>query len=122
MGPAPEVLLVGAILAPRQRMDTAVVRVMAHPATMIASDGQVVPFGFGVPHPRSYGTFARVLGVYVREKGVLSLEEAVRKMTSLPASRLALMDRGLLRSGMKADIAVFLRDRASTTPSARLPR
>ena len=84
-----------------------VVRVMAHPATMIASDGGVVPFGFGVPHPRSYGTFARVLGVYVREKGVIGLEDAVRKMTSLPASRLGLMDRGLLRAGMKADIAVF---------------
>ena len=82
-------------------------RVITHPATMIASDGQVVPFGLGVPHPRSYGTFARVLGVYVREKGVLTLEEAVRKMTSFPASRLQLMDRGVLRPGMKADIAVF---------------
>ncbi len=84
-----------------------VVRVMAHPATMIASDGQVVPFNFGVPHPRSYGTFARVLGTYVREKNVITLEDAVRKMTSFPASRLQLMDRGVLRAGMKADIAVF---------------
>ena len=84
-----------------------VVRVMAHPATMIASDGQVVPYGIGVPHPRSYGTFARVLGVYVREKGVIGLEEAVRKMTSFPAAKLQLMNRGLLRPGMKADIAVF---------------
>jgi dihydroorotase/N-acyl-D-amino-acid deacylase len=82
-------------------------RVMAHPATMIASDGQVVVFGMGVPHPRSYGTFARVLGVYVREKGVITLEDAVRKMTSFPASRLGLPDRGVLRAGMKADIAVF---------------
>ena len=84
-----------------------VVRVMAHPATMIASDGQVVKFGVGVPHPRSYGTFARVLGVYVREKGVITLEDAVRKMTSFPASRLGLQNRGVLKVGMKADIAVF---------------
>jgi dihydroorotase/N-acyl-D-amino-acid deacylase len=84
-----------------------VMRVMAHPATMIASDGQVVPYGEGAPHPRSYGTFVRVLGVYVREKGVLTLEEAVRKMTSFPASRLGLADRGLLRPGMKADLVLF---------------
>lgn len=82
-------------------------RVMAHPATMIASDGGVPVFGVGAPHPRSYGTFARVLGVYVREKGVITLEDAVRKMTSFPASRLGLGDRGVLRAGMKADIAVF---------------
>ena len=82
-------------------------RVMRHPATMIASDGGIQVFGDGVPHPRSYGTFARVLAVYVREKNVLTLEEAVRKMTSLPAARLGLPDRGILRAGMKADIAVF---------------
>ncbi len=84
-----------------------VVRIMAHPATMIASDGGVVPFGVGAPHPRSYGTFVRVLGVYVREKGVITLGDAVRKMTSYPASRLGLMDRGVLREGMKADLVVF---------------
>ena len=82
-------------------------RVMRHPATMIASDGGIQVFGDGVPHPRSYGTFARVLGVYVREKGILTLEDAVRKMTSLPAARLQIEDRGILRTGMKADIAVF---------------
>jgi dihydroorotase/N-acyl-D-amino-acid deacylase len=82
-------------------------RIMLHPATMIASDGEIPIIGRGNPHPRSYGTFARVLGVYVREKGILTLEEAVRKMTSLPAQRIGLMDRGLLRPGMKADIAVF---------------
>jgi len=60
-----------------------------------------------VPHPRAYGTFARVLGVYVREKGVLTLEDAVRKMTSFPARRMGLADRGVLRPGMKADVAVF---------------
>ncbi len=81
--------------------------VMAYPGTMIASDGGVVPFGVGVPHPRNYGTFPRVLGTYVREKGLLRIEDAVRKMTSLPAGRIGVFDRGLLRPGMKADIVVF---------------
>ena len=74
---------------------------------MIASDGEVPLFGRGNPHPRSYGTFARVLGVYVREKKVLTLEDAVRKMSSFPARRMGLADRGVLRTGMKADIVVF---------------
>src|SRR6516162_8408026 len=82
-------------------------RILMHPATMIASDGQVVVFSQAVPHPRSYGTFARVLSVYVREKGVVTLEDAVRKMSSFPAARIGLSDRGVLRPGMKADIAVF---------------
>jgi len=85
------------------------VRIMKHPATMIASDASpgIPTFGKDVPHPRAYGTFARVLGVYVREKGVLTLEDAVRKMTSFPARRMGLADRGVLRPGMKADVAVF---------------
>lgn len=85
------------------------VRIMKHPATMIASDAApgIPEFGNGVPHPRAYGTFARVLAVYVREKGVLTLEEAIRKMSSLPAQRLGLTDRGIVRPGMKADLAVF---------------
>ena len=83
------------------------VRILRHPATMIASDGEVPIFGRGAPHPRSYGTFARVLAVYVREKGILTLEEAVRKMSSFPAARIGLADRGVLRPGMKADVAVF---------------
>ena len=74
---------------------------------MIASDGEMPIFGRAIPHPRSYGTFARVLGVYVREKKVITLEDAVRKMTSFPAQRLGLDDRGMLRPGMKADIAIF---------------
>ena len=92
-------------------------RILRHPATMIASDGEVTIFGKDSPHPRSYGTFARVLSEYVRERGIVSLEEGVRKMTSLPAQRLGLVERGLLRPGMKADIAVFdpatVRDRAT---------
>jgi N-acyl-D-amino-acid deacylase len=82
-------------------------RILAHPATMVTSDGEVPIFGHGNPHPRSYGTFARVLAVYVREEGILSLEEAVRKMSSFPAARIGLFDRGVLRPGMKADIAAF---------------
>lgn len=84
-----------------------VVRILRHPATMIASDGEVPVFGQDAPHPRSYGTFARILGVYVREKKVLSLEDAVRKMSSFPAARAGIHDRGLLRPGMKADVVVF---------------
>ncbi len=89
-------------------MDEAdVARIVAHPAAMIASDGEVPIFDRGSPHPRSYGTFARVLNVYVREKKAISLEEAVRKMSSYPAQRIGISDRGVLRPGMKADIAVF---------------
>ena len=83
------------------------VRIMRHPATMVASDGDVIVFGRARPRPRSYGTFARVLSEYVRERGVLSLEEAVRKMSAFPAQRMGLLDRGLIRPGMVADIAVF---------------
>ncbi len=82
-------------------------RIIRHPATMIASDGEVPIFGRGAPHPRSYGTFARVLAVYVREKNILTLEDAVRKMSAYPAARIGLADRGVLKAGMKADIAVF---------------
>jgi len=82
-------------------------RILRHPATMIASDGEVPIFGKANPHPRSYGTFARVLSEYVRQHQVISIEEAVRKMAAQPAQRLGLHDRGLLRPGMKADIAVF---------------
>jgi N-acyl-D-amino-acid deacylase len=92
-------------------------RILAHPATMIASDGEVTVFGRTAPHPRSYGTFARVLSQYVREKGIITLEDAVRKMTSFPAARVGFSDRGVLRPGMKADIAVFdparVRDKAT---------
>ncbi|HYM09082.1 MAG TPA: D-aminoacylase, partial [Bryobacterales bacterium] len=82
-------------------------RIMQYPWTMIGSDGEVPIFGKGVLHPRSYGTFTRVLGVYVRERHILTLEDAIRKMSSLPAQRLKLFDRGLLRPGMKADLVIF---------------
>ena len=85
------------------------VRIMKHPATMIASDASpgIPTFGKDAPHPRAYGTFARVLGVYVREKHVLTLEDAIRKMSSFPAQRMGIEDRGTLRAGLKADIVVF---------------
>jgi N-acyl-D-amino-acid deacylase len=82
-------------------------RILKHPATMVASDGEIPILNRAHPHPRSYGTFARVLGEYVRERKAISLEEAVRKMSSFPAQRLGLSDRGVLRPGLKADIAVF---------------
>jgi dihydroorotase/N-acyl-D-amino-acid deacylase len=82
-------------------------RIMKHPYTAVASDGRLVQPGEGHPHPRWYGTFPRVLGHYVRERGVLSLEEAVRKMTTLPASRLGLDDRGRIREGAWADLVLF---------------
>ena len=72
------------------------------PWVMVSSDG-----GIGMRHPRGSGTFPRVLGRYVRERGWLTLEEAVHKMTALPASRLALRDRGLLKKGLKADVIIF---------------
>jgi N-acyl-D-amino-acid deacylase len=88
-------------------------RVMRSPYMMVCSDGKAVaPYGIlgrGNPHPRYYGAFPRVLGHYVRE-GVLSLQEAVRKMTSMPAQRLGLRNRGLLREGFKADITIFNQD------------
>jgi len=82
-------------------------RILRHPATMIGSDGEVPIFGQASPHPRSYGTFVRVLGRYVRELKTITLEDAVRKMSSFPAQRIGLADRGVLREGMKADIAIF---------------
>lgn len=87
--------------------ETDVERIMRHPPTAIASDGRLVRPGDGHPHPRWNGTFPRVLGRYVRELGVLELEDAVRKMTSLPASHVDLSERGTLREGTFADIVVF---------------
>ena len=78
--------------------------VMGHPTTMIGTDGL---FSTGNPHPRLYGTYPRILGRYVRDLKLLTLEEAVRKMTSFPASKLGLGNKGVLRPGSDADIVVF---------------
>lgn len=89
---------------------------MRYPFNMIGADAGVSN-GKGMPHPRSYGTNARVLGKYVRVEKIITLEEAVRRMTSLPAQKFQLKDRGLLREGMAADIVVFdpekVRDRST---------
>lgn len=82
--------------------------IFKQPFTMIASDAGVLdPAGPSIPHPRGFGNNARVLGLYVREKRLAGLEEAIRKMTSLPAQTFNLWDRGLLRPGMAADLVVF---------------
>lgn len=82
-------------------------RVMQHPLTSIASDGSVVEFGKDNPHPRSYGCYPRVLGHYVRERKVFKLEDAIHKMTQLPARRLGWKDRGVIAQGQWADLVVF---------------
>jgi N-acyl-D-amino-acid deacylase len=82
-------------------------RILKHPATMIGSDGEIPQFGRGAPHPRSYGTFARVLARYVRERDALTLESAIHKMSGLPSARVRLHDRGVIRPGLKADIVIF---------------
>jgi len=87
--------------------DEDVDRIMSHPQTMIASDGRLVKFGDAHPHPRWYGTFPRVLGHYVREKKLITLEEAIKKMTSLPAKRMGLEKRGVLVQSNIADIVIF---------------
>lgn len=84
-----------------------VVRIMQHPKTMVASDGGIFMPNDDMPHPRNYGSFARVLGYYVREKGVLSFAQAVHKMTRMPANRIGLAQRGRIEAGAIADIAVL---------------
>ena len=82
-------------------------RIMQAPFTSIASDGSAVTFGENVPHLRNYGTFPRVLRKYVREEGLLDLEQAIHKMTAMPADRIGLETRGRLAKGMIADISIF---------------
>lgn len=107
-------------------MDEADVRrIMQHPKTMVASDGRLSILGAGFPHPRAFGTFPRVLGHYVREEGVLSLEQAIHKMSYLPAQRMGLEDRGEIAVGKKADLVLFdpatVVDKASFTDPNQYP-
>jgi len=81
--------------------------IMKGPNTIVASDGRITPFEKGFPHPRVYGTFPRVIGHYARDKGVMPIEIAIKKMTSMPAKRLGLKDRGVLQYGNKADLVIF---------------
>jgi N-acyl-D-aspartate/D-glutamate deacylase len=112
--------LAGGFSAIYHTMDEAdVIRIMQHPLAMIETDGDNVGYGVGFPHPRSYGAFPRVLARYVRELHVITLEEAVKKMTSMPARWLGQADRGVIAEGMLADVAVFdpetVQDRATYT-------
>jgi N-acyl-D-amino-acid deacylase len=98
-------------------------KVMMLPWVAIASDGSAINLDApGVPHPRNYATNARVLGYYVREQRVLTLPDAVRKMTSLPAQILGLADRGQLKAGFAADVVVFDPARVRETNSFEKPK
>jgi N-acyl-D-aspartate/D-glutamate deacylase len=93
-------------------MDEAdVVRIMKDPRAMFETDGDPIGYGRGFPHPRSYGAFPRVLARYVREQKVLTLEDAIRRMTSLSMERIGQKERGMIREGMFADVVIFDADR-----------
>jgi N-acyl-D-amino-acid deacylase len=96
-------------------------RILRYPNAAVASDGRVIAHGAGVPHPRSYGTNARVLGEYVRNRKLLTLEEAVRRMTSLPARTFGFHDRGLIRAGSAADLVLFDPERVADTATFERP-
>lgn len=119
MGKEPQVAALDILMDEEMRVRIArfamseddMVTALRHPKTCVVTDGSNAVPGEGKPHPRSVGTFPRVLGYYAREKGVIPMEEAVRKMTSLPASRLGIPDRGLIAPGYWADLVVFDRDK-----------
>jgi N-acyl-D-amino-acid deacylase len=97
----------GASMVYRVMSEDDVQNIMREPFTMIASDSGVREFGSGIPHPRGYGNNARVLGRYVRELKIVTIEDAIRKMTSLPAQTFGIRDRGQIREGFAADIVIF---------------
>jgi len=97
----------GAGMVYRTMSEEDVRNIMHEPFTMIASDSSVREFNVGMPHPRGYGDNARVLGEYVRNQHLISLEDAIRKMTSLPAQTFSLRDRGQIREGFAADLVIF---------------
>ncbi|MBK8506412.1 MAG: D-aminoacylase [Saprospiraceae bacterium] len=102
-----------------------VANIMQHPMTMIASDGRLTQMNEGHPHPRAYGTFPRVLGHYARDLKIITLTEAIRKMTSLPAETLGLTDRGIIAEKMWADLVIFdpvkVIDRSTFTDPHQFP-
>ena len=97
----------GASMVYHYMSDDDVDTILRYPNAAVASDGGVVEFGAGQPHPRSYGTNARVLADFVRERNVLTLEDAIRRMTSLPARTFSFHDRGIIRPGFVADLVLF---------------
>jgi len=96
-------------------------RILLYPNTAVASDGRVIEYGVGVPHARSYGTNARVLAEYVRQRELLTLEDAMRRMTSLPARTFGFQDRGLIRVGSAADLVLFDPERVADTATLTKP-
>jgi dihydroorotase/N-acyl-D-amino-acid deacylase len=98
-----------------------VVTIMQHPRTMVASDGGVEVPGNAHPHPRNYGSFARVLGHYARDEGVIPIHTAIHKMSHMPADRIGLTDRGRIAPGMIADIAVLDLDRVKDLSTFEVP-
>ena len=104
-------------------------QILAHPLVMIASDAgshaPYPPMNKSIAHPRAYGTFPRAIAHYVKERKICSLEEMIRKMTGLPAEKIRLKDRGLLKKGMKADLALFnydtIKDKATFTEPHQYP-
>jgi N-acyl-D-aspartate/D-glutamate deacylase len=101
--------------------DEDVERIMRHPLVAIASDSGLLTLGDGVPHPRGYGNNARVLGEYVRTRGVITLQEAIRKMTSLPAEHFRFANRGAIKTGYAADLVVFDPARVADTATFEKP-
>jgi N-acyl-D-amino-acid deacylase len=112
-----EELAVGMIIFGMDEKD--VVRIMRHPSVSFITDGLL---GGGKPHPRVYGTFPRILGRYVRDQGILSLEDAVRKMTSLPAEKLRLKNKGRIAENYDADITIFNLDTVIDNATYENPR
>jgi N-acyl-D-aspartate/D-glutamate deacylase len=84
-----------------------IINFLQHPNTMIDSDGDLLSFGEGHPHPRCYGAFPKVLGHYVRDEKIISLENAIKKMTYLPAEKIGMKDRGRIQEGTFADLVIF---------------
>ncbi len=113
----------GARLVLRKMSEEDVETILKQPFTMVASDASVMGTGgSSVPHPRNFGNNARTLGYYVREKKLLTLTEAVRRMTSLPAQTFKLWDRGLVRTGMAADLVVFDENRVGDLATFERPK
>jgi N-acyl-D-amino-acid deacylase len=132
-GEEPYALLLGIIIGDRARTrmvgfgmsEENIARKLAHPRSMVCSDGGAVTRSDGVPHPRNYGTFPRVLGRFVRELNALPLEQAIRKMTRMPADRLRFVDRGRIEVDAIADLVAFdpatVADRATFAEPHQFP-